>query len=57
MPELHQGDLVLSMQPEQGPLLAYHLENLGGAPELRFGNPMGRSRTTASWTGPTATTS
>jgi mannosyltransferase len=41
VPELHQGDLVLSMQPEQGPLLAYHLEKLGGAPELRFGNPMG----------------
>jgi hypothetical protein len=41
VPELRQGDLVLSMQPEQGPLLAYHLERLGGAPELRFGNPMG----------------
>jgi hypothetical protein len=41
VPELHQGDLVLSMQPEQGPLLAYHLEHLGGAPDLRFGNPMG----------------
>ena len=41
VPELREGDLVLSMQPEQGPLLAYHLENLGGAPELRFGNPMG----------------
>jgi mannosyltransferase len=41
VPELRQGDLVLSMQPEQGPLLAYHLERLGGAPDLRFGNPMG----------------
>jgi mannosyltransferase len=41
VPELREGDLVLSMQPEQGPLLAYHLENLGGAPELRFGTPMG----------------
>ena len=41
VPELHKGDLVLSMQPEQGPLLAYHLENLGKAPDLRFGNPMG----------------
>jgi len=40
VPELREGDLVLSMQPEQGPLLAYHLERLGGAPELRFGNPM-----------------
>jgi mannosyltransferase len=29
------------MQPEQGPLLAYHLEQLGGAPELRFGTPIG----------------
>ncbi len=41
VPELRKGDLVLSMQPEQGPLLAYHLENLGKAPDLRFGNPMG----------------
>src|SRR5215210_4869698 len=41
VPELHKGDLVLSMQPEQGPLLAYHLEQLGGAPDLRFGNPTG----------------
>ena len=32
---------MLSMQPEQGPLLAYHLEDLGGAPELRFANPLG----------------
>ena len=41
VPELQQGDLVLSMQPEQGPLLAYHLEDLGGAPDLRFGSPLG----------------
>jgi mannosyltransferase len=41
VPELREGDLVLSMQPEQGPLLAYHLERLGGAPELRFGTPIG----------------
>jgi mannosyltransferase len=41
VPELHKGDLVISMQPEQGPLLAYHLERLGGAPKLRFANPMG----------------
>jgi mannosyltransferase len=41
VPELRKGDLVLSMQPEQGPLLAYHLERLGGAADLRFGNPMG----------------
>jgi len=41
VPELHEGDYVISMQPEQGPLLAYHLERLGGAPDLRFANPMG----------------
>ena len=29
------------MQPEQGPLLAYHLEDLGGAPKLRFASPIG----------------
>ncbi len=42
VPELHEGDLVVSMQPEQGPLLAYHLEDLGGAPKLRFASPIGR---------------
>jgi mannosyltransferase len=41
VPELREGDLVLSMQPEQGPLLAYHLEDLGGAPKLRFASPLG----------------
>jgi mannosyltransferase len=41
VPELRQGDLVVSMQPEQGPLLAYHLEDLGGAPKLRFASPIG----------------
>ena len=41
VPELHKGDLVVSMQPEQGPLLAYHLEDLGGAPKLRFASPIG----------------
>jgi mannosyltransferase len=41
VPELSEGDLVLSMQPEQGPLLAYHLEDLGGAPKLRFASPLG----------------
>ena len=40
-PELQEGDLVVSMQPEQGPLLAYHLEDLGGAPKLRFASPIG----------------
>ena len=41
VPDLHEGDLVVSMQPEQGPLLAYHLEDLGGAPKLRFASPIG----------------
>ena len=41
VPELSKGDLVLSMQPEQGPLLAYHLEQLGGAPKLEFASPLG----------------
>src|SRR5688572_12833621 len=41
VPELQEGDLVVSMQPEQGPLLAYHLEDLGGAPKLRFASPIG----------------
>jgi mannosyltransferase len=41
VPELRKGDLVISMQPEQGPLLAYHLEQLGGAPDLRFASPLG----------------
>ena len=41
VPELNEGDLVLSMQPEQGPLLAYHLEDLGGTPKLRFASPLG----------------
>lgn len=38
---LREGDLVISMQPEQGPLLAYHFEELGGAPDLRFASPLG----------------
>jgi mannosyltransferase len=41
VPELSEGDLVISMQPEQGPLLAYHLETLGGAPPLQFATPLG----------------
>jgi mannosyltransferase len=44
VPELHKGDLVVSMQPEQGPLLAYHLEDLGGAPKLRFASPIGLAK-------------
>jgi mannosyltransferase len=38
---LREGDLVISMQPEQGPLLAYHFERLGGSPDLRFASPLG----------------
>jgi mannosyltransferase len=41
VPELQEGDLVVSMQPEQTPLLAYHLEDLGGAPDLTFATPLG----------------
>jgi mannosyltransferase len=41
VPELREGDLVISMQPEQGPLLAYHLETLGGTPDLQFASPLG----------------
>ena len=40
-PQLSEGDLVISMQPEQGPLLAYHLEELGGTADLRFASPLG----------------
>ena len=38
---MNEGDLVISMQPEQGPLLAYHLEELGNSPDLRFASPLG----------------
>jgi mannosyltransferase len=41
VPELEQGDLVVSMQPEQVPLLAYHLEDLGRTPKLSFATPLG----------------
>jgi mannosyltransferase len=41
VPELNEGDLVVSMQPEQTPLLAYHLEDLGGAPDLEYATPLG----------------
>jgi mannosyltransferase len=40
-PQLHKGDLVISMQPEQTPLLQYHLERLGGVPTLRYATPLG----------------
>lgn len=38
---LHRGDLVISMQPEQTPLLRYHLETLGPADGLRYATPLG----------------
>jgi mannosyltransferase len=38
---LREDDLVLSMQPEQGPLLAYHFETLGDSPDLQFASPLG----------------
>jgi mannosyltransferase len=38
---LRKNDLVISMQPEQGPLLAYHFERLGHSPDLRFASPLG----------------
>jgi hypothetical protein len=40
-PQLRPGDLVISMQPEQTPLLNYHLNNLGGVEGLKFATPMG----------------
>ena len=36
-PLLHPGDLVISMQPEQAPLINYHLSTR----DLRFATPMG----------------
>jgi hypothetical protein len=41
VPELRRNDLVVSMQPEQTPLIHYHLENLGNAPPLRYATPLG----------------
>ncbi len=40
-PLLHPGDLVISMQPEQTPLLEYHLRNLGHVKGLRYATPLG----------------
>lgn len=40
-PQLHSGDLVISMQPEQTPLLEYHLTELGGVKGLRWATPLG----------------
>ncbi len=41
VPQLHRGDLVISMQPEQTPLLEYHLSELGGDKGLRWATPLG----------------
>ncbi len=41
LPLLQEDDLVISMQPEQGPLIEYHLEELGSAPPLQYANAMG----------------
>jgi mannosyltransferase len=38
---MREGDLLVSMQPEQMPLLHYHMENLGGAPPLKYATPLG----------------
>jgi mannosyltransferase len=40
-PQLHSGDLVISMQPEQTPLLRYHLTTLGHVNGLRWATPLG----------------
>ena len=40
-PQLRPGDLVISMQPEQTPLLNYHLNNLGDVEGLKFATPLG----------------
>ena len=52
VPSLREGDLVLSMQPEQGPLLAYHLETSGARRSCASEPARARSRTTAmmDWT-------
>jgi mannosyltransferase len=41
VPHLHPGDLVISMQPEQTPLLHYHLTTLGHVKDLRWATPLG----------------
>jgi 4-amino-4-deoxy-L-arabinose transferase-like glycosyltransferase len=41
VPQLHRGDLVISMQPEQTPLLEYHLTELGHVQGLRWATPLG----------------
>src|SRR5215211_380032 len=40
-PELRPGDLVVSMQPEQTPLLEYHLADLRRVRGLRWATPLG----------------
>jgi mannosyltransferase len=41
-PQLKPGDLVISMQPEQTPLLEYHLAELRGVKGLRYATPLGK---------------
>jgi mannosyltransferase len=41
VPQLHSGDLVVSMQPEQTPLLRYHLTQLGHVKRLSWATPLG----------------
>jgi hypothetical protein len=52
VPQMHPGDLVISMQPEQGPLLWYHFERLGGRTGLRYATPIGptKNRMVMDWT-------
>ena len=52
VPQLRPGDLVISMQPEQGPLLWYHLEHLGHRTGLRYATPIGptKNRMVMDWT-------
>ena len=40
-PQLRPGDLVISMQPEQTPLIDYHLSVLRPARGLNYGTPLG----------------
>jgi mannosyltransferase len=52
VPQLRPGDLVISLQPEQGPLIWYHLEHLGHRTGLRYANEIGpaKNRKVMDWT-------
>lgn len=43
-PELRPGDLVISVQPEQLPVIAYNLRRAGEADGLRFATAIGRQQ-------------